>query len=72
MAKFWVDSQEPGFDDVDVWKAFINPDATASRSFLGVTEAAEDYHVDPEDVCLVPELVQDDETGWVILAEPAD
>lgn len=67
----WTDESEPAFTDQDEWSAWLNADpasGTARRAtFMGVTEAAEDFHVDPEDVNLQPEYIQDDETQWTVI-----
>ena len=67
----WTDDSEPAFTDQDAWKAYLSPvsstESVRVASFLGVTEAAEDFHVDPEDVNLSPEYIQDDEEKWTVI-----
>ena len=42
----------------------------SSASFLAVGQAVEDLLVDPEDITLEPEKMQNDDTGWVLLPGP--
>ena len=56
----WTDETSPDFADSDKWCHWINPNASSKNSFLGVTEASEDYRVFPEDVTLEPEFVQNE------------
>jgi hypothetical protein len=66
----WYIEAEPGWTEVDSWSAWINPSVKSSRgSFLGVTEAVEDLHVNPEDMDLEPEYIQADEALWTIEKE---
>jgi len=65
----WTNETDPAFDDSNLWCAYLNPDAAARNSFLGVTESPENFRVFPEDVLLEPEFVQEDETQWVIEPE---
>ena len=67
----WTDASEPAFPDVDAWKAYQLPLSSTEdirrRAFIGVSEAAEDFHVDPMDVNLSPEYIQDDEEKWTVV-----
>ncbi len=65
----WTDEANPDFDDADTWKAFLIPTSNPAASFLGVSEAPEDFHLDPLDAILEPEEIQADCEDWIIEPE---
>lgn len=64
--KAWVKDSEPGFSDQDKWSSWINPTAGKKQTFLGVGEAIEDLHLNPEDMDLEVEDIQEDQPEWDI------
>ncbi|MHA2063808.1 MAG: hypothetical protein ACXABY_05415 [Candidatus Thorarchaeota archaeon] len=70
MGTEWTIESEPYFQDGNVWRSWLTPGAALAQSFLGVTQAVEDIFIDPEDMLLDPELIQTDDSGWTIEAEP--
>ena len=54
------------------WKTVLSTDAAKKDTFLGLSEAAEDFDINPEDVELAPELVQADRDEWTLEVAETD
>jgi hypothetical protein len=68
---YWGLVAGPVASDAREWCAPV-PETTAPRAtFLGLTEAPEDYLVFPSDVELEPEFVQADQDQWYLLPGPS-
>lgn len=74
----WSINSEPLDAFYEGWRSWINPNASLIKTFLGVSEAVEDLDINPEDMDLEPEFIQqdatidnrfyDDTSGWTVVS----